>query len=82
LISVADSISDRQGLTEEEEEYLLRDIEENYFGLPNVGNGEYPTLKTILDSDASYPAIGSKGNCWRERSTGVIVAVNQSTNEI
>ena len=61
-MSVADSIFDYQGLTEEEEECLLRDIEENYFGLPNVGNGEYPTLKTILDSDACYPAIGSKGN--------------------
>ena len=61
-MSVADSIFDYQGLTEEEEEYLLRDIEENYFGLPNVGNGEYPTLKTILDSDVYYPAFGSNGN--------------------
>ena len=61
FMSIADSISG-QGLTDEEEEYLLRDIEENYFGLPNVNVGEYPTLKTILDADEFYPAHGKKGN--------------------
>ncbi len=64
-MSIADSISDQQGLTDEEEKYLLKDIEENYFGLPNVGVGEYPTLKAILDSDTSHPAFGANGGHWR-----------------
>ena len=36
-----------QGLTDEEEEFLLRDIEENHCGLPNLGTGEYPTLNAV-----------------------------------
>ena len=57
-MSVADSISDRQDLTGEEEECLLRDdVEENYFGLPNIGNSEHPMLKTILDLDASHLSL-------------------------
>jgi len=62
-MSISDNTSEsQQGLTKEEEECLLRDIEENHFGLPNLGVGEYPSLKKILDADSFYPAHGQHGN--------------------